>query len=73
LRYHLFTFGESHVVVLGYVGITYKAPTLATAAAPATSAGTLPKRQSVVLCEYCTTNSKELSIGDLVKNSEIKN
>ena len=41
----------------------YKAPTLSTAAALATSARTLPKRQSMVLCEYYTANSNNLSRG----------
>lgn len=46
----------------------YKAPTLATAAALATSARTLPKRQSVVLCNYYTPNSTVLSTGNFIKN-----
>ena len=44
----------------------YKAPTLATAAVLTTSARTLPKRQSIVLCEYYTPNSANLSRGDFV-------
>ena len=44
----------------------YKAPTLATAAFYATSAQTQPKRQSTVLCDYYTTNSKNLSRGNFV-------
>ena len=44
----------------------YKAPTLATAAVLTTSARTLPKRQSMVLCEYHTTNSNNLSRGNFV-------
>ncbi len=44
----------------------YKAPTLATAAALATSARALPKRQSMVLCEYNTSNSDNLSRGEFI-------
>ena len=44
----------------------YKAPTLATAAALATSARALPKRQSEVLCEYYMPNSTDLSMGNFV-------
>ena len=47
----------------------YKAPTLSTAAFYATSAQTQPKRQSTVLCDYYTTNSKDLSRGNFVSNS----
>ena len=50
----------------------YKAPTLATAHFYATSAQTQPKRQSTVLCNYYTPNSKNLSIGNFVQNSEGK-
>lgn len=39
----------------------YKAPTLSTAAALATSARTLPKRQSTVLRKYYITESNYLS------------
>ena len=45
----------------------YKAPTLATAAALATSARTLPKRQSVVLCNYYIQNSTILTRRDTSK------
>ncbi len=47
----------------------YKAPTLATAAALTTSARALPKRQSMVLCEYHTTNSNNLSRGNFVADT----
>ena len=46
----------------------YKAPTLATAAALATSARALPKRQSIVLCEYNTPNSNNLSTANFVSD-----
>ena len=39
----------------------YKAPTLATAISSTTSVKAPPKRQSTVLCDYYTTNSKNLS------------
>ena len=44
----------------------YKAPTLATAAAPATSAGVLPRRQDQVLCNYNMPNNGNLSRGNFV-------
>ena len=44
----------------------YKAPTLATAAALATSARALPKRQSEVLCEYYMPNGTVLSTENFV-------
>lgn len=47
----------------------YKAPTLPTAAFNATSARTQPKRQSVVLCNYYTSNSTNLSTGNFIQNS----
>ena len=50
----------------------YKAPTLSTAHFNATSAQTQPKRQSTVLCNYYTTNSKNLSIGNFVADSNGK-
>lgn len=42
----------------------YKAPTLSTAAVPGTSPGTLPKRQSLVLCNYYIPNNTVLSRGN---------
>ena len=47
----------------------YKAPTLPTAAALTTSARTLPKRQSVVLCNYYTPNSTHVSTGNFIKDN----
>ena len=44
----------------------YKAPTLATAAALATSTRTLPKRQSMVLRDYYTTDATDLSSGNFI-------
>ena len=46
----------------------YKAPTLATAAAPATSAGALPRRQDQVLCNYNMPNNGNLSTGNFVSD-----
>ena len=50
--------------------IMYKAPTLATAAVLTISARTLPKRQSMVLCEYYTTNSNNLSSGYFIADKD---
>ena len=47
----------------------YKAPTLATAAALATSARALPRRQSEVLCEYYMPNSTDLSTGNFISDN----
>ena len=46
----------------------YKAPTLSTAAVPGTSPGTLPKRQSLVLCNYYIPNNTVLSRGNFVSD-----
>ncbi|MBQ5320553.1 MAG: hypothetical protein J6K88_00595 [Oscillospiraceae bacterium] len=50
--------------LIGYT--MYKAPTLATAAALATSARALPKRQSSVLCNYYMPNNTGLSTANFV-------
>ena len=47
----------------------YKAPTLATAAALATSARALPRRQSEVLCKYYMPNSTDLSTGNFISDN----
>ena len=47
----------------------YKAPTLATEHFYATSAKTQPKRQSTVLCDYYSTNRKNLSRGNFVSDA----
>ena len=53
------------------IGLTmYKAPTLATAAFYTTSVQTQPKRQSMMPCEYHTTNSNDLSRGTFVSNEK---
>jgi len=47
----------------------YKAPTLPSATFYTTSVQTQPKRQSMVLCNYYSTNSTNLSTGNFVANS----
>ena len=47
----------------------YKAPTLPSATFYTTSVQTQPKRQSMVLCNYYSTNSTNLSTGNFVADS----